>query len=106
MCSFDLLLLKTILRNGRAQFKVNRNWELNATESNFPPNNKLEVEDTHLVWMDDKFQLLLETTKDLKAEQAYAGVNWESKKQKHEKNSETYALAFPPWIISSLLLRT
>ena len=46
--------------------------------------------------MDDKFQLLLETTKDLKAKQAYAGVNWESKKQKHEKNSETYALAFPP----------
>ena len=43
-------------------------------ESNMLPKKKMRTEDTHLVWADDEIQLLLETTRDLKAKKAYAGV--------------------------------
>ena len=49
-----------------------------------PTEKKMRTEDTHLVWADDKVELLLETTRDFKAKKARAGVYWESIKEKYE----------------------
>ena len=42
----------------------------------------MRTEDTHLVWTDYEVQLLLETARDFKAKKVYAGVYWESMKEK------------------------
>ena len=44
----------------------------------------MKTEDTHFVWSDDEVQRLSETKKYLKAKKAYAGVDWESIKDKYE----------------------
>ena len=44
----------------------------------------MRTDDTHLFWTDDEVQLLLETTRDFKAKKVYAGVDWESMKDKYE----------------------
>ena len=46
---------------------------------------QIKTYDTHLVRIDDKEQMLLETTRDLKVNKAYEGVDWESVKEKYEK---------------------
>ena len=60
-----------------------------------PPKKKMRTEDTHLVWTDDKVQLILETTSDFKAKNAYAGVDWESINDKYENIRETFASNLP-----------
>ena len=42
-----------------------------------PPKKNMRTKDAHLVWTDDKVQLLLET-RDFKTKKTYAGVEWES----------------------------
>ena len=35
-------------------------------------------------WTDDEIQLLLEATQNLKVEEDYKGLNWESKRNKYD----------------------
>ena len=60
-----------------------------------PPKKKMRTEDTHLVWIDDEVQLLLEKARDFKAKKAYAGVDWESIKNKYENIGETFVSNLP-----------
>lgn len=53
---------------------------------------QIKTYDTHLVRIDDKVQMLLETTRDFKVNKAYEGVDWESVKEKYEKIHEKFVL--------------
>ena len=59
-----------------------------------PPKKKTRTEDIHLVWTDDEVQLLLET-RDFKAKKVYAGVDWESIKDRYENICVTFVSDLP-----------
>ena len=58
-----------------------------------PPKKNMRTKDTHLVWTDGKVQLLLET-RDFKTKKTYAGVEWESIKDKYENIRYRYSESF------------
>ena len=60
-----------------------------------PPEKKMRTEDKHLVWTDDKSQLLLEITRYFKAKKAYAGVYWESINEKYETFVKPLSQIYP-----------
>ena len=58
-----------------------------------PPKKNMRTKDAHLVWTDDKVQLLLET-RDFKTKKTYTGVEWESIKDKYENIRYRYSESF------------
>jgi len=69
-----------------------------CSERNMPPKKKIKTDgekENTVVWTDDEIQLLLETVRDFKSEQAYESIDWESIKTKYEKITENFVKNLP-----------